>query len=245
MKTGLLLAGKAITTSNGIKIHPLTLGQIIEIGMNNYSYYMSMIQMKDEILKFLLKIDSEEELEKISNEKLKNLIVLITSSEEIGRDLLYFLQSIVRERVILHEYNLYVVDEDEKNIRLIDENIYSEISDILELQNCSKTVEEVEEYEDDPEIRAFTEKANRLNKIIDQANNNDSDATLDDLISSLSVANVGLNVLNIWDLTLYQFYNQLKRYGAKTNADLSIKSMLAGANDVEIKNWMGKLSNND
>lgn len=249
MKSGLLLSGKPMKTSNGISIYPLTLGEIMELGMVNYSYLISFLTLKDEMLKALYQLQ-DDMLEEMKKEKLKLLISIILSDEDMGMKLLYFISNITKRRVLIEDETIFIVEEikedgEKKEIKIPFTNKdYEEIIDILELQNCSKTVEEIEEYEDDPEIRAFIEKKNRLNKIIDEASNKDEDVTLEDLVSSLAVANAGLNILNIWDLTLYQFYNQLKRYNAKVNADMAIRSMLAGASDVELKNWMGNLSEN-
>ena len=249
MKSGLLLSGKPIKTSNGINIYPLTLGEIMELGMANYSYFISFLTLKDEMLKALFQVQ-DDMLEEMKQDKLQLLISIILADESMGIKLLYFISALTKQRVLIEDDTIVIVeeieeDEQKKEIkRPITNEVYEEIIDILDLQNCSKTVEEVEEYEDDPEIRAFIEKKNRLNKIIEEASNKDGDITLEDLVSSLAVANAGLNILNIWDLTLYQFYNQLKRYNAKVNADMAIRSMLAGASDVELKDWMGKLSDN-
>jgi len=91
--------------------------------------------------------------------------------------------------------------------------------------------------EETGDMDEFDRQCAEMEKKIAQAQNkNQEPVELEDLISA--VANMegnGLSIINIWDLNIYQFYNQLKRGQMKENYFLSIKQLLAGAKPEEVK----------
>lgn len=57
-------------------------------------------------------------------------------------------------------------------------------------------------------------------------------------LSVLTIA-LGINVIQLCDLTMYQIYDLMERYSLYLNWDLDIKSRLAGAKgDKPVENWM-------
>lgn len=57
-------------------------------------------------------------------------------------------------------------------------------------------------------------------------------------LSVLTVA-LGINIIQLCDLTMYQVYDLMERYSLYLNWDLDIKSRLAGAKgDKPVENWM-------
>lgn len=64
--------------------------------------------------------------------------------------------------------------------------------------------------------------------------------TLADIIGSMAVAIPGLNMLNIWDLTYYSFYDQFQRYQQKEMHDSNVRAALAGAKipKDKLKSWI-------
>lgn len=67
----------------------------------------------------------------------------------------------------------------------------------------------------------------------------DAQPSLDQYISSLVVGIQSMSLFDVINLTLYQLYDLLQRYGMYSNYDLDIKARLAGSTgDKEIENWM-------
>ena len=64
--------------------------------------------------------------------------------------------------------------------------------------------------------------------------------SLSDIVGSLTVAVPGLNMLNIWDLTYYAFYDQFHRFQQKEAYDANSRAALAGAKipKDKLKSWV-------
>lgn len=57
-------------------------------------------------------------------------------------------------------------------------------------------------------------------------------------ISGLGIGTYSLNILDACNLTLYQFFNQIERYGLKESHNFEIQARMAGAKDVEEIDWL-------
>lgn len=64
--------------------------------------------------------------------------------------------------------------------------------------------------------------------------------TFPDIVSSLCGFGTGYTLFNVWDLTIYQLYDQFKRNQAKEDYESSVQMLLAGADKkkVELRYWM-------
>ncbi len=105
---------------------------------------------------------------------------------------------------------------------------YNSLIKAIKYVNCLDTFEE-------RELDEFDRRCLEMERKIQQQQNNDR-PELEDLISA--VANMdgnGLNIINIWDLNIYQFYEQLQRGQLKEQYYLAIKQLLAGAKPEEVK----------
>lgn len=113
---------------------------------------------------------------------------------------------------------------------------YSSFIKGIKYVNCLHEEENVEEMDE------FDRELARAEKVVtDAQNKNIEHPTLEDLISS--VANMdgnGLSIINIWNLNIYQFYEQLKRGQMKEGFRLAIQQLLAGAKseEVEVKSYL-------
>jgi hypothetical protein len=69
------------------------------------------------------------------------------------------------------------------------------------------------------------------------------DVSFGDLVSVLAANGNNLNIINIWDLTMYQFNNQFARMQMIEDYDLNIRSLLAGAKkeDIQLKHYIRKI----
>lgn len=69
-------------------------------------------------------------------------------------------------------------------------------------------------------------------------NKSSSGQSLSNYISALAVG-LQMPIQDVMKYTLYQFYDQLKRFSRKQSADSALQAMLAGAKDVKTIDWMG------
>jgi hypothetical protein len=89
--------------------------------------------------------------------------------------------------------------------------------------------------------KRIKEKLDRRHKILAK---NDSTkgkhSILYNMVSSLALDSPsGLNEL--YNLTLYQFYEQVGRYHKKVAYNAGLSAMLAGAQDIELEDWYGDI----
>lgn len=157
--------------------------------------------------------------------------------------------------VIKKEDGTYEIDEDKldslenKHIRLIHRDNFDDIIRIVKLQNYLEqpTSEKEEETPADEEARKLQEQMKSLREEVEkkkrqqQEDDEEDDVDIADIISAVSSKSNSINKLNIWDFTLYQVYDEYARLELIDSYDFSIKAMMAGAKDVDLKHWSSKL----
>ena len=113
---------------------------------------------------------------------------------------------------------------------------YNEFMRMIKFVTCIK--DEIPEEELDEFDRAILEAEQ---KIAEEQGDNGEQPTLRDFISSVcNMDGNGLSVLNIWDINIFSFYDQMSRAQMKEGYFLGIKQILAGAEDVEIEYYIKK-----
>jgi hypothetical protein len=149
----------------------------------------------------------------------------------------------------VNDERLESLTEDE--ITIINRDNFDDIVEITKLQNyISKATEkeaEPEKYADE-ETRKLMEDMERHRKRVEakkkaqaQADGNDSEVDITDIISAVSSKSNSINRLTIWRYTLYQLYDEYSRLELIDNYNFSIKAMLAGAEKVDLKHWSSRL----
>lgn len=103
--------------------------------------------------------------------------------------------------------------------------------------------------EDSEEVRKIKAKLQQGRKIVNQLKQRSSDKISDigffDLIGSMSIKLFNLNIFNIWDISYYYFYDQLKRMNILNEFDMNIQARLAGAKiKSPIKSWIQSVDKN-
>ena len=64
---------------------------------------------------------------------------------------------------------------------------------------------------------------------------------ISDIISAVSSKSNTISKLNVWDLTLYQLYDEYKRLHAINQYEVNIQALMNGAEGIELKDWSAKL----
>ena len=100
-----------------------------------------------------------------------------------------------------------------------------------------KSLEEEDENSSKKENSKLKEIKKKIaeNKKIIQKYKKQQNSELIFLVNAVASKSQNLNILNIWELTLYQFKNQLDQLIRNENYDINIQSILAGADSKKIK----------
>lgn len=160
-----------------------------------------------------------------------------------GADLIFLLFGLyvfTGERFIHGGNFLYTEKEDSGKVDLtIDENNLEEIVKCLRLVNCiDGTKKHIRNKELDEKIaKARAKIKERLGRIP----GDEDDITFKDLVSVLTSKHPSLNLLNVWDLTYYQFNDQFKRMQLVDNYEISVRQIIAGFENAKLKHYITKL----
>jgi hypothetical protein len=142
---------------------------------------------------------------------------------------------------------LDTLSEDE--IMLVHRENFDQIIEVVKLQNYLERPSSVksENAFADEETRKLMEHMEKMRKKVEakkkaqKADEGEADIDIADIISAVSTKSHSINKLNVWELTLYQLYDEYARLELIDNYDFSIKAMMAGAKDVDLKHWSSKL----
>ena len=198
-----------------IPIHSPLLKEIADIGFEKYGIILTCGTIVKDIL-----IDAEKL--GISNNYDALLYSINQSKESFGTflySLLFFTK--IEFDVKFENEDIYFVKDDIK----LDRNNYDNLVKTIKLVNKLDTGNDIEEL-DEFDKRVLEAE----NKLKDLQGNTGEQLKFADLISC--VANFdgnGLNIINIWDLNVYQFYEQLQRGQLKEQYQWNLKLLLAGA----------------
>lgn len=232
-------------------IYPATLGEIIDVGYNNFQIYLSLLTA-----------------EKPLAEKAQGEMAQLLS--EIN-DFQYFLLMMHMDaqsnalakkafRFFCHEDATFSLDPPAILIGPIEEKHQLDAEKFSEFQRILRRMyfleQEGEEIiinpNDSPavvrlkmQMKANREKVRKAKA--KQAAKEKSDLKLSDLIASVTINDCGLNIANIWDITYYAFHDQLKRMGWRDQFRINNQAAMAGAKlkKDQLKHWMRAIASSD
>jgi hypothetical protein len=145
----------------------------------------------------------------------------------------------------------YLDDLRDYEMTIIHKDNFDKLVEVVKLQNYlskpSKKEEKVLNPADEAtrklheEMEAIRQKVEKKKKAKQMAEAEDEDIDISDIISAVSSKSNSINILNIWKLTIYQIYDEYARLEMIDNYDFSIRAMMAGAEEVNLKHWSSKL----
>lgn len=233
-----LLAGEPIHVDESIGfLKPLTVREIVKEGYTKYLKYLNILTLKKEDL-------IGEEGKDIDLSLFG--IILAIEEEEIIQEMKNAVEFFFKEEsVVLKDDGILLINEGE-NQKIIYDGNFDKFSEVIKFQNSLKKVNgesvEVEATEKAKEIKEKLSKSREQIAMIKQSENDENnELDFTDILSSVSSMSNSINKLNVFDLTVYQLYDEFKRLDLIEQYDISIKSMLAGAKDVKLKHWSSKI----
>lgn len=245
------LKGSPVFIEDICAVYPATLGEIIDIGYDNFQQYLGIITMTKSLD---AKGDSEFQqlMEQITD--FQYLILMSSMDLNINTILKSALHFFTRSQITISADppSIYFGPVEEQHI-LKDQQFADLQRLIRRMYFIDQEGDEIIINEDDDpatkrlkmQMRANREKVRKAKAA--KAAREKSDLKMSDLIGSMTINDCGLNMTNIWDITYYAFHDQLKRMGWRDQFNINQKAALAGAkiNKSQLKHWMRSIADSD
>lgn len=243
-----LFGGVPILAEGYGKIKPLTVKEVIEFGYTEYMICLNLLNLEKEDL---LNIDKEDTGMLEALKDITALEVLITlGGNELEEKLCEALALFLNGEAILDKEELSIIIKfDEENYAIVNRDNYDSIREVIKWQNY------INHFTDnskgsftpaDEKARKLKEKMDALKKRTEElkrkrdGEEDDSNIDFYDILSAIASKSNSINEINILDLTIYQVYSKFKRLELIDQYDISIKSMLAGAQNIKLNHWSNK-----
>ena len=244
--------GSPILLDDICAIFPVTLGQIVDEGYDNFQKYLGVLTAE----KPVLKVSDDQELAQLLSDltDFQYLLLLATMDIEVNRTIKkafrFFTHS--EATISLDPAQIILGPIEEKHI-LTESKFYDFQRILRRMYFIEQEGEEIIIYEDDSpaikrlkmQMRANREKVRKAKAA--KARQEKTDMKFSDLIGSMTINNCGLNMENIWNITYYAFHDQLKRMGWRDQFNINNSAALAGAKlkKSQLKHWMRSIADSD
>jgi hypothetical protein len=240
-----LLAGEPIKFEEGI-ISPLTLRQIARIGYTNYAKGLNLFSLKLEDF-----IEDPLQLAEAREQDVKPFDFLILIEDDFFQNYVketfaMFFKTEIENIQIFQNIGSIIVDGLPNNTYNINRLNFPVLKQIIEFQNGVTSIKDGESGANPSSDKAkeILERMQKMKEKVKEAKSQDDEKdsiSIADIISAVASRSNSLNKLNVFDLTIYQLYDELKRLELIDKYELAIKSLLKGAKDVDLKHWSTKL----
>ena len=246
------LKGSPIFIEDICAVFPPTIGQIVDVGYENFQKYVSVLTATKPTTEY----DKDKELKELMNKlsDFQYVLLMANLDPQIHSLMKSGFQFFTHEDAVfsLDPAQIVIGPLGEKHI-LTESNFYDFQRLIRRMCFLETEEDEIIIYDDDPEItkRLKRQQRDRREKLrrakAKEARKNGTDLKFSDLIGSLTLNDCGLNIINIWDITYYAFHDQLKRMGWRDQFNINQQAALAGAkiNKSQLKHWMRSIADGD
>lgn len=242
---GTLLSSDPLQMPYGFSIISPTLSEISKLGFNSYNYYLSTLNLDIEsYYKTVLNSDidyfggfSVEEKDLI--QQVKNEYDSIPDSEKasITPIVIFSYDKILMESIskslsfftnVDFKYskddNAFVSSKEDAAAATIELKYFEEVADMIFQRNGINKPQK----EDKPKFKnKIAEKLYYRTLEAENKNKRNNDLELPNIISSVSAMHNSLNIINIWEITIYQLYDQFQRL--QNNCVYDIQAFSVGA----------------
>lgn len=215
-------------------LYPITMGQIAQIGVDEFYRLLNHITVHPPTL----------------NKKLKD-VDGYTFLLENGQNVEYAKTTRQAVSLFLHEECLIMPEAGvfalggstgDSKFQIVTKEKFALIQDIIRQQHWLEPVLARAEQSTSKRTQEILDRLARGRQTVAQLKQNQGEGgpSFVDLISSMSLAIPGLSILNIWDLTYYAFYDQFQRYQQKEAYEHNLKAAFAGAKipKDKLKGWI-------
>ena len=212
-----------------------TLKEIRSIGYDNYQLYLNLFLMTPK--SFYETIQQSEYYDSLSVEQQAALSIFDLMTEHdsfrtmLENALNFFMKEQVHYHAEIHAFYTYEKDEDkntDKNpVGMIHKNIWPALCKIVLQRNNMKPPKNDITQAKNQRALAIMKKLQEGRDKQNIKNKSDKNMELGNIISAIANRHESLNILNIWDLTIYQLWDSFHRLC--NNNILDIQSMSVAA----------------
>ena len=227
-----------------------TLRSISSIGYNMYQYYLTILLMDFKSYMSMTGHEKQYDLLSDAPKSQINIFELLISNKEICILLQDILNFFIKEDVIYsHNHTGFLIQREDKDIGIITKENYTQICDLICQRNCIKSNQE------DDLTKVKSKKALEIMKKLQKGRNekakqtkSDKNMELGNIISAVANKSYSLNILNIWDLTVFQVLDCFQRLS--NNSIYEIQSMSVATwgdkdNHFDATAWFKKIETNN
>lgn len=226
-----------------------TLKAVSSLGINTYYYYLSILSM--DVRAYFTMLGKADQYEQLSEEDKSqiNIFDLWTMTEESALLLQNALNFFLKEDVLYSATNnCFLVQENDTMTGTISRTTYAKVCDLICQRNCIKSHQE--ENLSEIKSKKALEILKKLQKGRAQKSRqtkSDQNMELGNIISAVANISHSLNILNIWDLTVFQVWDCFSRLS--NNNIYHIQSMSVAAwgnkdNYFDAAAWYKRIDNN-
>lgn len=242
-----LLCGDQLPVGS-MMIKPKTVREIKEISFERYSQFLGIVSLKTE--------DFFEEIKESDRpEGWKNLnpfqVILLSGDHQLIQLMIDSFKFFLNEEEVFVDENFGLVFGSEipntiQEAKYVSSDNYYEIIEVIKFQNCLSNPETDVYNPADEGTRALIEKMKANREKVRRAKAQSSqgeDSDFSDIISSVGTKSNTYSKHTVWDLTIYQLYDEFKRLEAISSYETNILAMVNGAKIEDLKHWSSNLDN--
>lgn len=230
-----------------------TLREIWDLGYNTYQFYLNILVMSPQTYCININPNLKDWFDDLSNkEKLEttlfnvclyddNLVILFQQIYNF-----FFVENVIWDNT----YKLFKIQKESDNgdsiIGIINSDTWKDINDIICQLNNVAVKEDTSEIKS-KKAKSIMEKLLRGRKKMSEKKTN-KNYDLDNVISSVANKHPSLNMLNIWDLTISQFWDAFKRTLNNNIYNLSSTSVSVWGDEnhqFDSEGWFSRIENDN
>lgn len=208
------------------------LKDISSIGIDKYHYYLSILTM--DIKSYFAMTGQSELYETFSDEEKSQLTLydMLTINEQSASILQEILNFFIKETVTYsHQRRCFLVQDNEEITGVITKETYPHVCDLICQRNC------INSNHDNDMSKVKSKKALEIMKKLKKGREektkqtkSDKNMELGNIISAVAGKSYSLNILNIWDLTVFQIWDSFSRLSNNSIYDIQSMSVAAWGN---------------
>ena len=244
--------GTPILLDDICAIYSVTIGEIVDIGYDNFQRYLGVLTMAKPPVNSSKDSEFTRVLEQLTD--FQYLLMVASLDKEINLTLKQAFKFFTHEDIVILLDNAQIVIGPAEEKHILTEEKFYELQRILKrMYFLEAEGDEIIIYDDDPpatkrlkmQMRENREKVRRAKA--KKAAQEKSDLKFSDLIGSITINNCGLNMENVWHITYYAFHDQLKRMGWRDQFNINNRAAMAGAKlqKSQLKHWMRSIADSE
>lgn len=242
------LFGSPVFLDDICAIFPATIKEITDVGYENFLMYLNLA-----LIEKPADIENSELNEAISGlSNFQYLILMAGMDPETNSKIREAFHFFTHDTISFSLEPPQIIVGPASEEHILNEEKYQEFRQIIRKMYFMDTQPEIVEKESDNPLVARIKKQmkknrERLSKAKKVQHEDNDSMAFSDLVASLAIAQCGLNIDNIKNITYYAFHDQLKRMGWRDKFNINNRAVLAGAKlkKSELQHWMRPIDSKD